>query len=83
MKIVDAICPLILLSLPAAVAWGGLEALENLALTHSGAVGFLAFGLLGPTGEALGRRLAGRGYPRASHLAASALLWAVHGLIAS
>lgn len=72
-----------MLALPAAMAWGGLDTLESLSLSHPGSVACLAFGLLGPTGETLGRRLSGRDYPPPAHLAASALVWALHGLAAS
>jgi hypothetical protein len=43
-------------------------------------LGFLAFALLGPLGEAASARLRGAGYPRPGQWAAAALLWGLYGL---
>ena len=83
MKIGDFICPAVLAALPAMVFWGGLQDLRTLAAAHPQAVGFGIFAVLGGAAEAWGLRLAGRGYPGPARLIMSALLWGLHGLLAS
>lgn len=83
MKIGDFICLAVLASLPAAIFGGALQDLRLLASAHPQAVGFGAFAVWGAIGETWGYRLSGRGYPQLSRVFISALLWGLHGLLAS
>ncbi len=77
----DLVWLVMFLAASAALAWPVSEDwLWRMAGRHRYLTGFLAFGLLGPLGEALAERFRRRQYPRPGALAVSALGWGVTGL---
>lgn len=83
MKLGDLVCLILLAVIPAVWASGWEVELGPAGLNQRQLMGFLAFALMGPAGEAFRARLAGRAYPRPVPALASALLWGLHGLAAS